>query len=121
MVPKASESFSTHSTLLFPRSSVDKESACKAGDPASIPGLGRSPGEENGNPLQYSCLENPMDRGAWQATVHGVSRVEHEQPNHCYTSLHSLAQRTLQTYQPVLTSRESLPRVTWLLCETQDL
>ena len=62
-----------------------------------------------------------MDRGAWQATVHGVSRVEHEQPNHCYTSLHSLAQRTFQTYQPVLTSRESLPRVTWLLCETQDL
>ena len=44
----------------------------------SIPGLGRSPGEENGNPLQYSCLENPMDRGAWQATVHGVTRVGHE-------------------------------------------
>ena len=40
-----------------------------------IPGLGRSPGEGNGNPLQYSCLENPMDRGAWQATVHGVTRV----------------------------------------------
>ena len=42
-----------------------------------IPGLGRSPGEENGNPLQYSCLENPTDRGAWKATVHGVTRVEH--------------------------------------------
>ena len=43
-----------------------KESSCNAGDPGSIPGLGRSPGEENGNPLQYCCPENPMDRGAWQ-------------------------------------------------------
>ena len=44
----------------------------------SIPGPGRSPGEGNGNPLQYSCLENPMDREAWQATVHGVTRVGHD-------------------------------------------
>ena len=51
-----------------------KESACNGGDPGSIPGLGRSPGEENGNPLQYSCLENSMDRGAWWATVHGVAK-----------------------------------------------
>ena len=43
-------------------------------DPGTIPGLGRSPGEGNGNPLQYSCLENPIDRGAWQATVHGVAK-----------------------------------------------
>ena len=50
-------------------------SAHDAGDPDLIPWLGRSPGEENGNPLQYSCLENPMDRGAWQATVHGDSVV----------------------------------------------
>ena len=50
--------------LGFPHSSVSKESACNAGDQGSIPGSGRSPGEENGNPLQYSCLENPMDRGA---------------------------------------------------------
>ena len=50
-----------------------KESACNTGDPGSIPGLGRSPGEVHGNPLQYSCLENPMDRGAWWATVHGVA------------------------------------------------
>ena len=55
--------------------SVGKESACSAGDPGSIPGSGRSPGEGNGNLLQYSCLENPMDRGAWQASVHGVARV----------------------------------------------
>ena len=54
-----------------------QESACKAGDLGSIPGLGRSPGERNGNPLQYSCLENPMDRGAWPATVHGIARVGH--------------------------------------------
>ena len=46
-----------------------------SGSPDSILRLGRSPGEGNGNPLQYSCLENPMDRGAWQATVHGVARV----------------------------------------------
>ena len=49
----------------FPGGSEDKASACNAGDPGSIPGLGRSPGEGNGNPLQYSCLENPMDRGPW--------------------------------------------------------
>ena len=59
----------------FPHSSVSKESACNAGDPGSIPGSGRSPGEGNVNPLQYSCLENPMDKGAWQAIVHGVARV----------------------------------------------
>ena len=51
-----------------------KASAWNAGDLGSIPGLGRSPGEGNGNPLQYSCLENPMDRGAWLATVHGVAK-----------------------------------------------
>ena len=58
----------------FPCSSIGKESACNAGDPGSIPGSGRSLGEGNGNPLQYSCLENPMDRGAWWATVHGVAK-----------------------------------------------
>ena len=51
-------------------------SACNAGDPVSIPGSGRSPGEANGNPLQYSDLENPMDRGAWWATVHGVAKSQ---------------------------------------------
>ena len=57
-----------------PGSSVGKESACSAGDPGSIPGSGRYAGEGNGNPLQYSCLENPLDRGAWQATVCGVAK-----------------------------------------------
>ena len=59
--------------MCFPGGSDDKETACNAGDLGSIPGLGRSPGEGNGNPLQYSCLENSMDRGAWRATVHGVT------------------------------------------------
>ena len=56
----------------FPGGSDNKESACNVGDLGLIPGLGRSPGEGNDNPLQYSCLENPMDRRAWQATVHVV-------------------------------------------------
>ena len=51
-----------------------KASACSVGGPGSIPGLGGSPGEGNGNPLQYSCLENSMDGGAWWATVHGVTK-----------------------------------------------
>ena len=51
-----------------------KESTCNAGDTGSIPGSGRSPGEGNGNPLQYSCLKIPMDKGAWWATVHGVAK-----------------------------------------------
>ena len=55
---------------------VGKEFACNARDPSSIPGSGRSPGEGNGNPCQYSCLENPMDRGAWWATVHGVTKSQ---------------------------------------------
>ena len=58
----------------FPDGSEVKASARNAGDLGSIPGLGRSPGEGNGNPLQYSCLENPMDGGAWWATVHGVTK-----------------------------------------------
>ena len=58
----------------FPGGSVGKESACKAEDPGLIPRLGRSTGEGNGNPLQYSCLKNSLDRGAWQATVHGVAK-----------------------------------------------
>ena len=58
-----------------------KESACNTGDPGLIPGLGRSPGEGNGNPLQYSCLENSMDRGAWWATVHGVAKSQTQLSN----------------------------------------
>ena len=58
----------------FPSGSDSKVSACSAGDPGSIPGSGRSPGDGNGNPLQYSCLENSVDRRAWQVTVHAVTQ-----------------------------------------------
>ena len=57
-----------------PGGAAGKASACNAGDPASVPGSGRSPAEGDGYPLQYSRLENPMDRGAFQATVHGVAK-----------------------------------------------
>ena len=60
----------------FPGGSDCKESACNAGDLGSTPGSGRSPGGGRGNPLQCSCLENPVDRGAWQATVHGVTQSQ---------------------------------------------
>ena len=60
----------------FPGDSEVKESASNAGDLGLIPGLGRSPGEGNGNPLQYSCLENPMDGGAWWSTVYGGTKKE---------------------------------------------
>ena len=60
----------------FPGVSDGKESTCNAGDLGLIPELERSPGEGNGNPLQYSCLENPMDRGAWWAAVHGVTKSQ---------------------------------------------
>ena len=60
----------------FPSSTEGKASACNAGDPGLIPGLGRSPEGGNGNLLQYSCLENAMDRGAWRATVHGVAKSQ---------------------------------------------
>ena len=62
----------------FPDGSNSKEYACNVGDVDLIPGSGRSLGEGSGNPLQYSCLANSMDRGAWWATVHGVGRVGHD-------------------------------------------
>ena len=70
----------------FPGGSYGKASAYNAGDPGSIPESGRSPGERNGNPLQYSCLENPMDRGAWRATAHGVAKSRTRLSD--FTSLH---------------------------------
>ena len=62
----------------FPAGSEVKASACNVEDLGSIPGSGRPPGEGNGNPLQYSCLENPMDGGAWWAIVHGVTKIPHD-------------------------------------------
>ena len=88
-----------HSAFLhqgFPGGSEVKASACNAGDLGSIPGSGRSPGEENGNPLQYSCLENPMDRGAWWATVHGVAKSR--------TRLSDFTHSLSLLYGPALTS-----------------
>ena len=71
------EGIATHSSILgLPGGSDSKESVCNAGDLSLIPGLGRSPGGGNGNPLQYSCLENPVDRGDWRATVHGVPKSQ---------------------------------------------
>ena len=61
---------------LFPGGSEGQESACNAGDLGSTPRSGRSPGEGNGNPLQYSCLEYPMDRVAWQTTAHGITKSQ---------------------------------------------
>ena len=68
-----------------------KESACNAGDSGSVPGLGRSPGVGNGNPLQYSCLENPMDRGAWRAIVHGIAKSDmtEQLSSHTHPKLYS--------------------------------
>ena len=68
-----------------PGGSDGKASACNAGDPGLTPGSGRSPGEGNGNPLQYCCLENPMDRGAWRATVHGVTKSRTQLSNFTFT------------------------------------
>ena len=78
------------SLLLFlglPGGSDGKMSACNEADPGSIPGLGRSPGEGNGNPLQYSCLENPMDGGALEATVHGVAESQTRLSDSTFTLL----------------------------------
>ena len=72
----------------FPGGSDDKESSCNAGDPGTVPGSGRSPGEGNGNPLQYSCLENPVDRGTCRAIVHGFAESDMTEK----VSMHTLQQ-----------------------------
>ena len=102
----------------FPGGSEGKASACKVGDLGSIPGLGRSPGEGNGNPLQYSCLENPLDRGAWRATVQRVPK-RHTHFHHS-TELPSLVCRpdpiTIKqtgTFPPCLISASSQHWVLW--------
>ena len=86
----------------FPDVSDGKESACSVGDPGSIPGLGRLPGKRNGFPLQYSCLENSMDRGAWQATVH--------EPTKSWTRLSTHPQITymLKTHLSYLQSEDCI-------------
>ena len=91
-----------------PAGSGGKESACNAGDLHSIPGSGRSPGEGHGDQLQYSCLENPMARGAWQGTVHGSQRVGQDWA----TNTHSLS-HTNSSRSPRHTLHK-LVRVSWL-------
>ena len=76
----------------FPCGSAGKESACNEGDHGSVAGSGRSPGGGHGNPLQYSCLENPMDRGPWRAAVHGVTKSRTRLSN-----FHLVSESSLQT------------------------
>ena len=76
MIPLIINMGSLYRFMGFPVGSDGKESACKAGDLGSIPGSEKSPGEQNGYPLWYSCLENSMDRGAWWATFHGVAKSQ---------------------------------------------
>ena len=79
----------------FPGGSEVKVSAFNAGDLGSIPGSGKSPGEGNDNPLQYSCLENPMDGGAWWATVHGVTQSRTRLSDFTFTFTFKLLRETL--------------------------
>ena len=74
MEPREKRIFLLLRPISFPGGSDGKESACNAGDMGLIPGSGRSPGEGNSNPLQYSCPRNPIDRGAWRATIHGDAK-----------------------------------------------
>ena len=93
----------------FPGSSKVKASACNAGDLGSIPGLGRSPGEGNGNPLQYSCLKNSMDRGAWWAAVHGIAKSRTRLSDFTFTfHFHALEKEMQST--PVFLPGESQER-----------
>ena len=83
----------------------DKDSACNAGDLGSIPGLGRSSGEGNGSPLQYSCLENPMDGGAWKALVHGVAEGRTRLSDFTFTFHFHALEREMATHSSVLAWR----------------
>ena len=84
-----------------PGGSDNKESACNAGDAGSIPGLGESPGEGNGNPLQYSCLENRMDRGGWWATAYGVTESWITPPNILLVQASHMAKPPSQPLTPI--------------------
>ena len=88
--PVARENLSKCTLGGFPGGYVHKESTCNAGDPGVIPGLGRSPGEGNSNPLQFSCLENPTDRGAWWLQSVGSQRVRHNLATKAHHQHHNL-------------------------------
>ena len=89
----------------FPGGSDGKVSVCSAGDQGLIPGLGRSPGEGNGNPLQYSCLENPMDGGAWWAAVHGVAKSRTRLNDFSFTFHFHALEKAMATHSSVLAWR----------------
>ena len=89
----------------FPGGLDGKASAYNAGDPGSVPGLGRSPGEGNGNPLQYFCLENPMDRGAWWAAVHGVAKSRTWLNDFIFTFHFHALEKEMATHSCVLARR----------------
>ena len=82
----------------FPDGSDGKKSACNAGDSGSVTGLGRSPGERNGDPLQYPCLENSMDRGAWRAIVHGVTKSRTQLCDYIFTYVYPYISISLSIY-----------------------
>ena len=97
--------FSTQISLDFSGGSDGKASACNAGDLGLITGMGRSPGEGNGNPLQYSCLKNSMDGGAWQATAHVVAKVQTGLSNFTFTfQLHAL-EKEMATHSSIFAWR----------------
>ena len=89
----------------FPGGSDYKGSAYNMGDPGLIPGLGRSPGKEHGNPLEYSCLEKSMDRGAWQATVHGVTKSRTRLSDFTFTVHFHALEKEMATHSSVLAWR----------------
>ena len=99
----------------FPGSLAGKESSCNAGDPSSISELGRSPGEGNGYPLQYSGLENSMDRGAWQATAHGVAKNQTRLSDFHFPvfTIHQLSGRVL--YSSAASFLKSFKNHLWFL------
>ena len=110
--------FFANPRTVAPCGSDSKESASNAGDPGSIPGLGRSPREGNGNPLQYSCLENSMDRGAWWTTVHGVTESLTRLSDLTFTlmdcspqgsSVHGILQARIVEWVAISSSRSSSP------------
>ena len=99
------ELFPLKSQKGFPGGSEVKASACNAGDSGSIPELGRSPGEGNGNPLQYSCLENPLDGGAWWATVHRVTKSWTRLSDFTFTFHFHALEKEMATHSSVLAWR----------------
>ena len=96
---------SNFSSTLKEKQLVSDYLSCNAGDPSSIPALGRSPGEGNGTPLQYSCLENPMDAGAWQAAVQGVAKSRTRLNDFTFTFHFHALEKEMATHSSVLAWR----------------